>query len=120
MQCPLDYSLCTQTITLYRKENGTISRKVVDNCYLQWKDAHKTSPEGTQAQRCFLLVMPCTLQDVFPGDRIFAGIGPQICIADWPAFIPAKVARLVQVEYAVPYFWEGKLCHVEAGRKFHS
>ena len=31
---PLDYSLCDQTVTIYRKNGDEILRKVAGNCHL--------------------------------------------------------------------------------------
>lgn len=113
----MDYSLCCQTVTVYRKEGDAVYRQVVDTCYLQIEDVQKEHLAGGVAERKFLLIMPCQQQLVLPGDRIFHGIGPEVGIEQWPMFIPATVAELVEAEYVKPFYWEGQLCHVEAGRR---
>ncbi len=117
MACPLDYSCCCQTVTVYRREGDSIRRTVVPNCYLELEDVERDYLSGGRAERKFLLVMPGQPQRILPGDRIYDGIGPEVTLAQWPAFIPARIAGLVEAEYAKPFFWEGTLCHVEAGRK---
>lgn len=111
----MDYPLCDQTVTVYRKTGSQISRQVVENCYLQLQDVQEAGITGSRQERKFLLVMPGQTQRVFAGDRIFDGVGPHV--TDWASFIPVKVPGLVQAAYAQPYYMNGALCHVEAGRK---
>ena len=117
MGLPMDYSLCCQTVTVYRKVGDTIQRQVADNCYLQVEDVQKEYLAGGMAERKFLLVMPGQTQLIHPGDRIYDGIGPEVDVQQWPMFIPATVPQLVEAEYVKPFHWEGQLCHVEAGRR---
>lgn len=117
MACPLDYSCCCQTVTVYRKDGDGITRTVAENCYLELEDVQREYLAGGRAERKFLLVMPGEPQRILPGDRIYDGIGPEIAPGEWSAFIPARVPGLVEAEYAKPFFWEGVLCHVEAGRR---
>ena len=65
--------------------------------------------------RKFLLIQPGESQLVQPGDRVMAGIGPET--VDWATFLPANIPTLSQVAYATAWYWEGKHCHTEAGRK---
>ena len=115
MDCPLDYSLCDKTVTVYRMENGQLQRQVVDGCYYFWQAGEETDALGTRQVTRFLLIMPGQTQRVFPGDRIYDGVGPEN--VDWPAFLPVNVAGLSQVAYVRPTWWDGRVCHVEAGRK---
>ena len=117
MDCPLDYSLCDRTVTVYRKEGGTVCRTVVEGCYLEPTRRRTVDALGRREEQAFLLIMPGAPQRVFPGDRIYGGIGPQIDPGQWDTFVPAKVPGLGVAAYATPFFWEGRLCHVEAGRK---
>lgn len=115
MACPLDYSLCNQTVTVYRKSNGRLRRLVVDGCYYVWEDVTVTDVAGTRFQRRFLLIMPGSCQRVFPGDRIYSGVGPEE--VNWREFIPVKVEGLSEAAYVRPSWWGSEVCHVEAGRK---
>lgn len=107
---PLDYSLCTQTVTLYRRQEDTVQRTVLKNCFLQMRQKLETDLLGQQRVYAFLLIVPGEEQLVFPGDRLVEGIGPQTL--SWQ-----QTSGFPQVEYAEAYYWEGKLCHIEAGRK---
>lgn len=114
MRCPLDYSLCNSTVTVYRKTAEGICRQVVEGCYLENRCEQRSELSGTRQESPFLLIMPGSCQRVFPGDRILEGIGPQVI--DWESFIPVTVPGLYQAQYAMPCYWEGQICHVEAGR----
>lgn len=111
MACPLDYSLCTQTVTVYRPGQ----RLVVEGCYYAYEDHVQTDALGSRMERKFLLIMPGSCQRVFTGDRIYDGIGPEE--VDWREFIPVNVPGLSQAAYVRPCWWGGTVCHVEAGRK---
>lgn len=124
MENPMDYSLCNQTVTLYRLQEQQVIRKVLAECYLEYKTQQDTGSYGTQMERPFLLIVPCWQQDkpeipVMPGDRIYAGIGPEVTNQQWRSFVPANVAELMQAEYVQPCYFGGHLCHTEAGRKSH-
>ena len=106
----IDYSFCDRTVTVYRFERGKLQRLVVNGCYYAYED---TLDGGFQ--RKFLLVMPGDCQRVFPGDRIFDGVGPEE--VEWKSFIPVKVAGLSEVAFVRPWFWGGAMQHLEAGRK---
>lgn len=115
--CPLDYSLCSQVVTVYRKQGQEILRQVIEGCYLQLQQQWQVSELGRRQETTFLLIMPGETQRVFPGDRVFDGIGPEISAEQWTEFLPVTVSGLAEVAYAAPFLWNGKLCHVEAGRK---
>jgi len=115
MGCPLDYSLCKQTVTIYRKERGVIQRLVVQGCYYAWEEVQRNDVLGCRRETRFLLVMPGTCQRVFVGDRVYDGVGPET--VDWATFLPVLVPGLGEVAYVRPSFWGGDVCHVEAGRK---
>lgn len=115
MACPIDYSLCRQTVTVYRKSKDTIQRLVVEGCYYVWEDVTLTDVLGTRVERRFLLIMPGCCQRVFPGDRIYNGVGPEE--VTWQEFIPVKVDGLSEAAYVRPSWWGGNVCHFEAGRK---
>ena len=113
--CPLDYSLCRQTVTVYRKQGDEIRRQVVDGCYYGWQEQEITDEWGCRRETTFLLIMPGSTQQVFVGDRVYDGIGPEA--VQWQSFLPVNVAGLGEVAYVKPCRWDGEICHVEAGRK---
>ncbi len=113
----LDYSLCDQTVTLYHKQANTILRQVVEGCYYTWKEELREEETGLQRQTLCQLILPGEDHRIFVGDRVYGGIGPEIGIGDWPAFLPVSVTGLSQINYVTPCYWEGAICHIEAGRK---
>lgn len=117
MTLPVDYSMCCQTVTVYRKTPAGIVRTELPGCFLQWQGEISYSQIGRQEERKFLLIQPGEDQQVFAGDRVMEGIGPEITQAQWPAFVPQLVANLGEVAYAKTYYWQGGFCHTEAGRK---
>ncbi len=115
MSCPLDYSLCCQTVTIYHREKEGVSRRVVKNAFLQWQDAQQTDTVGRRTEQRFLLILPGDV--VVPGDRVMEGEGP--IADDWNLLVPGKVPGLGEVNYAQKCYWQGKLCHTEAGRRWN-
>lgn len=111
----LDYRFCDRTVTVYRLENGAVQRQVIKDCYYFWETRHVKDATGTRQDTKFLLIMPGCTQRVFPGDRIFDGVGPYITAEEWHRFLPALVAGLGQVAYVRPCLWDGEVTHVEAG-----
>ena len=114
---PLDYSMCCQTVTVYRKQGQSILRQVIHNCFLQWEEAMSYDSLGKCKERKFLLIQPGKEQLIFPGDRVLEGIGPEVTEAQWDLFLPVRVPGLGETEYAKGYHWQGVFCHTEAGRK---
>lgn len=113
---PLDYRLCTQTVTVYHKEGGTITRTVYDRAFLDFKKTENVDKTGSREVNSFLLVLPCDRQTVFPEDKVLLGIGDEIATtAQWAAFIPARVPGLVVVKYVDLKYWNGHIVHLEAG-----
>lgn len=113
----MDYSMCCQTVTIYRKKPAGIERLELPGCFLQWQEDVHFDRLGRQQERKFLLVQPGAEQLVFPGDRVYEGIGPVVTEMDWASFLPALVSGLAEAEYATPYYRQGHFCHTEAGRK---
>lgn len=113
----MDYGLCRQTVTVYHREGDRIRRQVAENCHYAWQDVCTADQEGTRLERKFLLVMPGGTRQVFPGDRVLPGTGPEVTPEQWPTFLPVNVPGLSQVEYVTPCFVADRLCHTEAGRK---
>ena len=114
---PLDYSLCNQTVTVYRKKGNEIIRQEILSCHYAWQEDQQEDETGIYRQTKCLMIVPGEQQRVFIGDRVYDGIGPQIGLADWATFIPVLVPGLTQINYVAPYYWGDTLCHWEAGRK---
>jgi len=112
--CPVNNGLFDRTVTVYRKEKDRVIRQVVENCYLEREDALGRDVGGIRKERKFLLIVPGAAP-VCPGDRIFDGVGPEISPEQWAEFIPVKVQEVMEVSYTKPYYWQGQLCHIEAG-----
>ena len=112
---PLDYSLCDQTVTFYRKSGGEIIRKVAENCHLSSKYRKATEPYGKSLEKKFQLIIPAGGFAPEPGDRVYDGIGPEE--VDWQRFIPALIPQLYEVSFVHPCCWDGEIVHWEAGHK---
>lgn len=113
---PVDYSKCNQTVTLYHDEKGVYRRTVCKSAFLEFRKIHNLERTGSRDASSFLLVIPGSVQLVWPRDKVLLGVGPEISTSEeWRNFIPAKVPGLVVVEYVDLKFWYGKLAHVEAG-----
>lgn len=114
--CPLDYSLCCQTVTVYRREaDGSYSRRVLENrAMLDYRQVRNTSRRGSKTAHGFLLVIPCSEPCLAVGDKVLPGVGPEISTREeWEAFIPARVEGLVVIGRVDPKFWMGRLIHME-------
>lgn len=115
--CPIDYSVCRDTVTVYRLQEDKVLRQVVESCFITWEEKFVTDATGTRMGRNFLLILPGDRNEVCLGDRVFDGIGPEITAQQWSAFIPACVPGLGQVNFVKPCRWEGEICHIEAGNR---
>lgn len=113
--CPVDYRMCKQKVTVYHNESGKISRTVYTNAFLDFRKNQTVDKTGSREANSFLLVIPCSRQAVFVGDKVMMGPGPYITPEEWAAFIPAKVPGLVVVKYVDPKYWGERMVHVEAG-----
>lgn len=114
----LDYSLCDQTVTVYHYTPGSsasVTRTVYNNAFLDHTKNENVSRTGTQETNSFLLVLPCSSQVVFNGDKVLIGNGPTISAADWPTFIPANTPGLVVVKHVDLKYYGGQIVHLEAG-----
>ncbi len=112
MQCPLDYSLCNQTVTLYRLRNGTVQRRVVDGVHYRYWTQEKLDAAGKSRETGCLLIIPGKA-DIQPGDRVYPGVGPQITAQTWAGFLPVQIPGLAQIRYVAPQWWQGEICHTE-------
>lgn len=110
----MDYSLCDETVTVYRKTEGGILRWVKERARLIRQTSDTTENFGKSRLKKFLLIIP----EDFPlqlGDRVFAGIGP--AVTDWESFIPALVEDLFEISFVKPCYWDAELIHWEAGNR---
>lgn len=114
--CPVNYSLCNQTATVYHKDGDKYTRTVYDRAFLDFRKTLTTDKTGSKESNSFLLVIPGDTQAVFVGDKVILGEGPEITTAkDWTAFVPVKVPGLVVVDYVDVKYWRGQIVHTEAG-----
>ena len=114
--CPVDYRMCSQTVTVYHRDGDTYTRTVHNRAYLDFRKNQTVDKTGSKESNAFLLVIPCEKQAIFVGDKVMLGEGPEISTReDWAAFIPAKVPGLVVVSYVDPKYWGTQMVHVEAG-----
>ena len=114
---PVDYAKCSQTVTVYHWDGkAAYTRTVFRRAFLDFKKTVGVDKTGSREVNSFLLVIPCTEQAVFAGDKVMLGEGPEVAAReDWAALIPARVPGLVVVSYADPKYWNGTMVHVEAG-----
>ena len=87
---PVDYSKCNQTVTVYHKEGESYTRRVFDRAFLDFKKIQNVDKTGSRESNSFLLVIPCTEQCVFAGDKALLGSGPDITNREaWASLIPS-------------------------------
>jgi len=115
--CPVDYRLCNQIVTLYHWDGAeTVTRWVVENAFLDFRKNQSINKTGSTEINSFLLVIPCEESPVSVGDKVLHGLGPEVSsVEEWRRFIPAAVPGLVVIKYVDPKYWKGRMVHVEAG-----
>ena len=114
--CPVDYSLCNQTVTVYHADGENYTRMVYNRAFLDFRKTETTSKTGSREANGFLLVIPGEGTSVYVGDKVLLGEGPPVSTREeWASLIPSKVASLVVVKYVDPKYWNGRQVHVEAG-----
>jgi len=114
---PVDYSMCNQTVTVYHWDGKTAyTRTVITNAFLDFKKTQNVDKTGSKEANSFLLVIPCAAQGIFVGDKVLLGEGPECAAREaWAALVPSATPGLVVVKYVDPKYWNGVMCHVEAG-----
>lgn len=115
-----DYSLCKQTVSIYHVEGTEVTRTIVYPAFLDFRKTENVDRTGSTEANSFLLVIPTTTTiPVAIGDKVMVGEGPVVDAEDqmrwWRTFVPAKYVGLAVVKYVDPKYWDGSLCHVEAG-----
>lgn len=114
--CPVDYSKCNQTVTVYHQDGDAYTRTVHNNAFFDFKKNHNIDKTGSKETNSFLLVVPCAVQCVFTGDKVLLGVGGDVADRNaWAKLLPATTPGLVVVKYVDPKYWNGAMCHVEAG-----
>ena len=115
--CPVDYSLCNQTVTVYLWDGAaTYTRTVIHGAFLDFKKTENVDKTGSSEVNSFLLVIPGQTVPVAVGDKVLLGEGPEVNSREgWAALIPVKVPGLVVVRYVDPKYWNGAVVHTEAG-----
>lgn len=115
---PLDYSLCRQTVTIYRAEFApefNCKRQVINRAFFDFKRTENVDKIGSKGTSSFLLVVPGEA-DIKSKDKVLLGVGEEIDTREeWNDLIPAKRQGLAVIEYVEPKYWNGKICHMEAG-----
>ena len=101
---PLDYSLCTMTVTVYHREG--LTRQVLEGVHFEWTGEGRVSGGEHTAGAGFLLVVPyeCVIA---PGDRVVRGIGPQM--DSW-----ADTTGMPTVGSVKHRYFMNRFCHMEA------
>ena len=107
----MDYSLCDETVTHYRRTERGITRQVLEHTRLIRQIADPTEHFGKSRLKKFLLIIPGDV-DAQPGDRIYDGVGPET--ADWDRFLPDLDPRVYEIGQVKPCLWDGEICHVRA------
>ena len=105
----MDYPLCNQIVTLYRREGEDVHRYEYPDCHLQRKAVLVRDDFGTYLKWEFLLIVPGDRQ-VMVGDRVVDGRGKNY--RKWE-----EVDNGMVVAYAKPYILDGRIVHWEAGSK---
>ncbi len=100
---PLDYSLCSMTVTVYHGAR----RQVLRGVHFEFTQAVQFGLGEENAKPSFLLVIPGGA-DIAPGDRVLLGEGPESC-----GVIP-DTQTLCVVSSVKPRYFRGRLCHTEA------
>ena len=100
---PLDYSLCTMTVTVYRREG--LNRRVLEGVHYEFTDRSHTDSGRSAHSRGFLLVIPGS-DPIAPGDKVAVGECPPVTA--WHE-ADGMVVRSVK-----PRYFYGSICHTEA------
>lgn len=116
---PFSYALCNQTVTVYRAcFDGEFSctKTVYDKkAFFDFKKVVSVIKTGSKEVNSFLLVIKGNA-DLKPKDKVLLGLGEDISTREeWAKFIPSNCADLVVIETVNPKYYNGKVCHVEAG-----
>lgn len=106
----MDYGLCNRVVTIYRNAGGVVSRQVAEKAWLFTEMGFVG--RDREPVRKFLLILPGEGTPLFPGDRVYDGIGPEE--VDWQTFLPINHPFLVEVGRVREFRMDGKILHREA------
>lgn len=104
---PLDYSLCCQTVTVYRREGQ--GREVLTGVYHDWKQMEDVGAFGGEERVEFTLIVPGEAP-LSPGDKVLPGEGGA---AGWEELTPHRFPGLGTVRSVCKKYFAGRLCHTE-------
>lgn len=114
---PLNYSLCNQTVTVYRADNKDgfkCTKKVYKHAFLDFKKVVSVNKTGSKEENSFLLVIKGNA-DLKPKDKVLLGVGKEIKTREeWAKFIPSTQANLVVIESVDPKYYNNEIVHIEA------
>ena len=115
--------LFAQTVTAYHGDAAarTVTRTVLRG--VSWQHGIRRTPaaDGTRQGDAMLLVVPeksarwGTDYTLEPGDRLCAGVGPELTWDQWQTFVPAARDDVAVVAYVLPLTLGGRAHHLEAG-----
>lgn len=93
--CPVDYSLCNQTVTVYHWDGAaTYTRTVIHGAFLDFKKTENGDKTGSSEVNSFLLVIPGQTVPWAVGDKVLLGEGPEVNSREgWGRADPCKGAR---------------------------
>ena len=129
---PLRYPHCDRTVTVYHTVFNPFScrRVVLQGVYYETRPNVEITKSGVQHTGGYLLIIPQKVgarvspaADVGvegtyvlqPGDRVVAGIGPEIPDREaWARLLPSNY-DVTTVSWVEQKYWHGQPCHVEAG-----
>lgn len=101
----LNYSLCTQTVTVYRKNKDSITRQVFSGCGYFPKTVLETEDTGHRKRTDFLLIVPGD-REILPDDRVLPGEGP--IFTRWAELYDVPLIGSVKT-----FYWKDAVCHRE-------
>jgi hypothetical protein len=101
----------SDVITIYRKHDSRVERIVAENCHIETKVEQTKTVMGEGERQVCSFFLPGAAP-VFPGDRVVAGIGPEVYT--WAQVNEDHIPGLVELIYTKPYFCHGRLHHTEA------
>ena len=116
--CPVDYSICDRTVTVYHYNDAdkTYTTSIIRNAYFEHKLQKRTDKLGGKETDTFLLIVPGSAVGVSVGDKVLVGEGEEITTREaWAALNPAIVPDLAVVKWVDPKYWRGAVVHTEAG-----
>lgn len=119
----LDYSKCNQTVTVYHEEKpGNYKRFTINGAFIDFRKNRNIEKTGERETNSFLLVIPeknAKLGEDYEmknGDKVLLGEGTDILSREeWARLIPSLVPDLAVIKHIDKKYWQGKLCHTEAG-----